>query len=77
MSRLARSRKRTDLNPTSAGTLPLPHEKDETPEERHDVRTAPQPEVAQASRDLRAGLVDTDNYTRAREIAKPALTRRR
>lgn len=63
------------MNPTSAGALPLPHEKDETPEKRHDVRTTPQPEVQQASRDLRAGLVDTDNYTRAREIAKPALTR--
>ena len=27
--------------------------------------------------DLAAGLVDTDNYTRAREVAKRALARRR
>jgi len=72
-----RRARRLEVNPATAGDLPLPHEHDETPEERSDVRTSPQPEVAQAARDLRAGLVDTDNYTRARDITRPALARRR
>lgn len=77
MSRQARARKRIEVNPASAGVLALPHEHDQAPEERADVRRTPQPEIAQAARDLDAGLVDTDNYTRARAIAQPALARRR
>lgn len=61
---------RLEVNPTTAGELPLPHEHDETPEQRSDARTSPQPAVAQAARDLRDGQVDTDNYTRAHEITR-------
>lgn len=39
---------------------PLPHERDEST----DARVAIKPKTAQAARDLAAGQVDTDNYTR-------------
>lgn len=68
-------RRRAPVNPTSPGPLAMPHERDETPEDRASAR--PQPAVAQAARDLEDGLVDTDNYTRTRDIAKPVLAPRR
>ena len=40
--------------------LPLPHERDESP----DISAPTQPVMRQAKRDLDAGQVDTDNYTR-------------
>ena len=60
---------RLRVNPTSPGPLAMPHERDETPGD--GVAAAPQPAVEQAARDLGRGLVDTDNYTRAREVTKP------
>ena len=65
-----------EVNPADAGALPLPHEHDEAPEPRPDAKTRPQPEVAQALKDVKAGQVDTDNYTRAREVARRAANRR-
>ena len=69
-------RQRMKVNPAGAGALPLPHEHDETPETRSDAKTRPQPEVAQALEDVSAGQVDTDNYTRARDVAHSAGKRR-
>ena len=43
--------------PRSAPGLPLPHERDEAPDL---AATAPDPVIAQAKRDIDAGLVDTD-----------------
>ena len=40
--------------------LRLPHERDESP----DVSAPTRPVMRQAKRDLDAGQVDTDNYTR-------------
>jgi len=51
----------------------LPHERDEVA----DASAPRKPMVIQAQRDVAAGLVDTDNYTRAREITQPALSSRR
>ena len=73
MKHTRRSR-RNEVNPASAGALPLPHEHDQVPEERADVRVTHQPEVAQAARDLDRGLVDTDNYARARETTRTKRT---
>lgn len=43
--------------PGSAPDLPLPHERDESPD---PVAVPPDPVIAQAKRDIDAGLVDTD-----------------
>jgi len=69
-------RPRMKVNPASAGALPLPHEHDEAPEPRPDAGIRPQPEVAQALKDVSGGQVDTDNYTRARDVARNAGKRR-
>lgn len=61
---------RPKLDPTHAGALALPHEHDQVPETRADAATRPQPAIAQAGRDLRKGLVDTDNYTRATAVTR-------
>ena len=55
--------------------LPLPHERDERP----DVSAPTRPVMRQAKRDLDAGQVDTDNYTRvaAAYAARPQNPRRR
>jgi hypothetical protein len=45
------------IPPLSAPGLPLPHERDESPDPG-DV--SPDPVIAQAKRDIDAGLVDTD-----------------
>lgn len=43
--------------PRSAAGLPLPHERDESPDV---TAAAPDPVMVQAKRDIDAGLVDTD-----------------
>lgn len=43
--------------PPQGRGLPLPHERDES---ISNVASAPDPQVAQAKRDLDAGMVDTD-----------------
>lgn len=43
--------------PRSAPGLPLPHERDESPD---PAAVAPDPVIAQAKRDIDAGMVDTD-----------------
>lgn len=45
--------------PRSAPGLPLPHERDESPE---PAAAAPDPVIAQAQRDIDAGMVDTDMH---------------
>ena len=47
----------------------LPHERDESSDQS---RAEPQVEIAIAERDVRQGQVDTDNYTRIREVAQAA-----
>lgn len=59
-------------------SLALPHERDEVPE----IGTTTQAIMRQAKRDLDAGQVDTDNYTRvaatsAATFQKPRRTRRK
>lgn len=65
--------KRTRRKPDAA-PLALPHERDE----HTDPPAAARKVIKQAARDLRAGLVDTDNYTRTTAIAAiaPAPKRR-
>ena len=55
-------------------SLPLPHERDQSPQVSARTRAI----MRQAKRDLDAGLVDTDNYTRAAAAsgAKPQKRRR-
>ena len=55
------------------GSLPLPHERDESA----DATAVRQPAIKQAARDLDAGQVDTDNYTRALSITSAPKYRRR
>jgi hypothetical protein len=43
--------------PRSAPGLPLPHERDESPD---PASVSPDPVIAQAQRDIDAGMVDTD-----------------
>ena len=53
--------------------LKLPHERDESaqpPGPRQRI-------IKQAAKDLAAGMIDTDNYTRVAEVAAQAETRRR
>ena len=47
----------------------LPHERDETPEAGAPLRGV----IRQAASDVREGQVDTDNYTRVREVTRRAL----
>jgi hypothetical protein len=67
----ARTPRRPALPPDVARP-PLPHDRDESPE----VGGAPRQIIAQGQQDLAAGRVDTDNYTRAREVTRRALARR-
>ena len=57
--------------PPSVPVPQLPHERDESvdPPRSGAVRG----EIRQAQRDLDAGRVDTDNYTRTAENAEPVL----
>ena len=52
----------------------LPHERDESADES---RTEPQADMKIAERDLREGRVDTDNYTRLRQVGEAGLRKRR
>ena len=52
----------------------LPHERDEASD---DSRAEPQAEIAIAERDVREGQVDTDNYTRMREVGEAGLRKRK
>ncbi len=54
----------------------LPHERDESPADPAQTG-APHAEIAIAERDLREGQVDTDNYTRLREVGYAGLRKRR
>ena len=51
----------------------LPHERDESPESGAPRRGV----MRQAESDLREGQVDTDNYTRIRDVAPSAVDGRR
>ena len=67
-------RKRKSVQKTS---LPLPHERDQRPQ----INTPTRAIMRQAKRNLDAGQVDTDNYTRAAAVSgvksqKPRRTRR-
>lgn len=55
------------------GTLKLPHERDESTEPPGPRQRV----IKQAAKDLAAGLIDTDNYTRAALVAAWADSRRR
>lgn len=57
---MRRSRRRSSLP-----KLPLPHERDESPE----LSRKASPVIAQAARDLDAGRVDTDDYSRAAQAS--------
>ncbi len=64
---------KSNLHRRRRRTLKLPHERDESTEAagvKHRV-------IGQAGRDLAAGLVDTDNYTRASAITGVATRTRR
>lgn len=68
-----RRRRHRRVVPPDAATPRLPHDRDELPE----TQGAPRRIIAQAHADLAAGRVDTDNYTRAREITRRALAESR
>jgi hypothetical protein len=51
----------------------LPHERDEVP----DASAPRKAVIVQAQRDVAAGLVDTDNYTRVPKVTQPVPARRR
>jgi hypothetical protein len=51
----------------------LPHERDESAE----PSDTQQPDIVIAERDLREGRVDTENYTRMREVGEAGLRKRR
>lgn len=65
-------RKRKSVQEVS---LPLPHERDQSPQ----ISTSTRRLMRQAKRDLDAGQVDTDNYTRAAAASgvKSQQTRRK
>ena len=67
-----RSAKHANRNP---GPPPpaLPHERDETTE----APVPPRKVIKQAAQDVDAGLIDTDNYTRASAVAAVAPGRKR
>lgn len=54
-------------------TRSLPHERDEIA----DTDDLPRPDIAAAERDVREGRVDTDNYTRMRDVGNAGLRKRR
>jgi len=56
-----------------ARALKLPHERDESA----DPSAPRQAVVTRVARDVAAGRVDTDNYTRAADIAASAANKRR
>jgi hypothetical protein len=64
-----RRARRTSQN----GDCRLPHERDEAAETGGE----PRPEIAIAERDIRQGRVDTDNYTRLREVGEAGLRKHR
>ena len=61
----------------AAGPALLPHERDEIPDAK---RSAPQPAMDQAARDLSRGLVDTEARSKAVEVydgsAEPRKSRK-
>ena len=67
--------KRRDITqpqrPPSAPMPQLPHERDESVDPPRSG--AARSEIRQAQRDLDAGRVDTDNYTRTSQNAEPSL----
>ena len=70
---------RTHIAKRTGGATPdpgtrLPHERDESAD---DSRSEPQPDIKIAERDIREGRVDTDNYTRMREVGEAGLRKRR
>ena len=70
---------RTHIARRTTGTAPdtgtrLPHERDESSDQS---RAEPQPALEIAERDIREGRVDTDNYTRLREVGEAGLRKRR
>lgn len=70
------TRRRKQGETRVAGTeraLKLPHERDESAESPGPRQAV----IKQAAKDLAAGLVDTDNYTRAAATAASAARRRR
>ena len=68
-TRIARQPRR----PTPEAECRLPHERDEAAEP--GARSSK--EIAIAEKDLREGRVDTDNYTRMREVGEAGLRKRR
>ena len=64
--------KRTGQASPDSGTR-LPHERDEAAEPGAE----PSKVIAIAERDVREGQVDTDNYTRMREVGEAGLRKRR
>ena len=54
-------------------TRSLPHERDEIA----DTDDQPRPEIETAHRDISEGQVDTDNYTRLRDVGNAGLRKRR
>jgi hypothetical protein len=54
-------------------TRSLPHERDEIA----DTDDQPRPDIETAHRDISEGQVDTDNYTRMRDVGNAGLRKRR
>jgi hypothetical protein len=54
-------------------TRSLPHERDEIA----DSDDQPRPDIETAHRDVSEGQVDTDNYTRLRDVGNAGLRKRR
>lgn len=68
-TRVARACKTVPKTPPKAVVaLRLPHERDERPEAGAPRRAV----IRQAQRDIDAGLIDTDNYTRIATVAARA-----
>jgi hypothetical protein len=64
-----KSRKTTRGSTLAQQTEKLPHERDETPAAGAPARDV----IRQAESDVRDGQVDTDNYSRMREVTSPAV----
>jgi hypothetical protein len=73
MKTKARARAQATRLPNDVAHPPLPHDRDESPETAGGSRRI----IQRAAQDVRDGQVDTDNYTRARDITGNADTRRR
>ena len=65
--------RRTSSDTPDSGTR-LPHERDESSDQ---AAAEPHADIEIAERDLREGQVDTDNYTRMREVGEAGLRKRR